>query len=319
MFGIQSVASKRFFKYTETVKDGLHGFMWSRESNYPFSNEETANRAVIMYKLRDIYVIQPINRTEDRITRVDRNIDFIAETRAKARKFGMKSVGIKSIDRMLDNDINHIPRVLVKNNKESYKCRIQGYWYEVLFEHVSKGKIQVLGFKFTEEANLKDRIAFIEMSKDQVLKLSIGVNGNTYSDVGDDVDDHSVVTVERKEYEITNPQCFLQGVNKLDVSIVKDGEPTVIKRKPYSPMRTMLCYMNDWYTIKYEHTTPGHVMIHTYKKDGYNPAFDSTVVIPIIHPRKGIHKINIIKWGTGHKPDVTLIVDNMHSIMKGFK
>jgi hypothetical protein len=219
----------------------------------------------------------------------------------------MKSVGIKSIDKLLDDDINHIPRVLVKNNKESYKCRIFGYWYEVLFEHVSKGKIMILGFKFTSEANDKDRIAFIEMNNNnETLKLELGVYGNTYTED---------IKVERQGYEIINPQCFLQGADKIIIPIKQD-EPTVIERRPYSPMRTKHCYMDGWWIVNYEHTTPGHVVIHVYKRSKNPGVLGEEVVIPEIHQRKGIHKINVIKWGKGAEKN-TFIVDNPHSFIQG--
>jgi hypothetical protein len=305
MYGIQSIASKMFFKLTPNGDKG-----WVNVQYGYYLDEEWAKRDIITYQLRNVEVVPIFQETSDTTTRVDRNIEFISSLRQQARKFGMTSVGVKSIDKLLDKDINHIPRILHKNNQDTYKCRVKGSWYEVLYEHIAKGKIRILGFKNTKEANPKDKIAFIEMNNhDEVLKLEIGVYGNTLAKD----DDEEEIEAERKEYQITNPQCFLQGVNKFIVPTIENNIE-IIERKSYSPVRTRMCYINNkWYYIQYEHKGPGRIVIYDYIKCTKTAKLNQEVVVVEKHHRKGIHKIHIIKWGTAGKD--TFIIDNPHSLI----
>jgi hypothetical protein len=344
MFGIQH--SKGYFQHIMDRKIFIDGFevrdfTWIDKPYYPFDTEDKANKVITLYSIRNAKIVEYVKmevKIDTKVTRIDRNIDFLIETREKAKKFGMKSVGIKSIDRILNEDLSYVPKQLVKHNQETHRCRIDGGWFEVTFEHVKKGHIAIIGYKTANEANNKDRIAFIE--KDNitgVYKLSLGIYGNTYSKdnytvfgniptlVGgtgkvvnilkETLIDKEAIEVNKQEFIVDNPHLLFGGVDKV-ITHNTIEESKVIQRKPYSPICTKFCWINDkWHIIIFEMVTPGHVIVHGYKLSKYGAIVGDNIVKLIYHHRKGIYKLAITEWGSGIiDKNMTYTIDNPHEI-----
>ncbi len=305
MFGIIHNKTRQYLR--------ING-MWSIESHHPFINYTDASVILTRDEL-DAHIIGEVQpnyvKVDHQVTRVDRNMDFIKEINEKAAKFKMNSVGIKSIDKLINKDIGIMEHYPIKSTK-FHLCEIGDTWCEVSYENVKTGIINIISYvenKYKPVTN--DRVAFLRCENNNTMcKLVTGLYNHTkkLNIDGNEID------YESKEYEIGNPHEFLKMVEGIINTKITEVKQSNVRRVFNNTMKLMCFTSKGWYHVRYNLVNPGHVIILDYKRSTVPPIKDERIGVLENNSRFGISKLWMEVHGDRYKKDESFVVDNFHNI-----
>jgi hypothetical protein len=280
MHAIQSLKSKRYFNLLPDAS-----IKWEIGIYTSYKNELEADQAIRLYSLREVEIVPLFNKTPDKVTRVERNLEFISTINQQAARFKMKTVGVKSIDKLINTNLGTKPRILAKTQHEILCC-YNTQWYNITYRFVDKFKILIVKFHLTNEPQQGQRVGYLEGSE-----LTVTYYGCKYNSENEKVG--KVYTVV-EEYE----------------EIVEEDRLSSFRRD-YSQVKKLVWrYNNKWYYVYYIITEPGRVTILNYEETNEdNINIDMAKIDP-----KFVNVLTIIGWDGIEKN--TFKVMNVHGMIK---
>ncbi len=349
MYGIQSIASERFLKFNDNIHSatldeeefnrryypyiqGDRKYEWSKSPHHAFKTYEIAENAIRVLKLKNVKIVVLYDNIEiDKGKRRDLNRKFLTEINEKARKFKMSSVGIKSIDKIINKDVCNIDQVIIKPKIKSHICLIYDKVYEIFYEHTKLGHIYIHGYQRSNIIlNTYDKVIFLRMNNEEgVYKFIVGYYEAQKKEIIPTVkinqsnrlfNEEEIEEEEEKyqEYIIDNPHNFYQGIDSMrKIPTQTPKISTSNTRRVFTSTRKHLCYIKDsWYYVTYIIDSPGRVNIINYEKTKEVPLHKENIAVAVKHYRFGINTLIFKSWGSDFEENV-FVINNPHSLIGG--